>query len=105
MHQSDDNKKFLMFVYMSLDHMVINVNNQNDMFSGILESCNCTCDLTSKVTKGENEQNELSGIDSIGEKGNIEQGSFSRNLPKPKKHYKSKEYITSLIPEEFVIAF
>nr|XP_034314446.1 uncharacterized protein LOC117684829 [Crassostrea gigas] len=104
MHQSDDNKKFLMFVYMSLDHMVINVNNQNDMLSGILESCNCTCDPTSKETKVETEQNELSGIDSTGERGNIEQGSFSRNLPKLKKHYKSKEYITSLIPEGFVIA-
>lgn len=104
MHQSDDKEKFLMLVYMSLNHMEINVNSQSDMISGILESCNCNCDPTSKETKGETEQNELSGIDSIGERGNIEQGSSSRNQLKPKKHYKCKEYITSLIQEGFVIA-
>ncbi|XP_065941768.1 uncharacterized protein [Magallana gigas] len=104
MHQSDDKEKFLMLVCMSLNHMEINVNSQSDMFSGILESCNCTSDPTSKETKGETEQNELSGIDSIGERSNIDQGPSFRNQLKPKKHYISKEYITSLIPEEFVIA-
>lgn len=104
MHQSDDNKKFLMLVYMSLNHLKININNQNEIFSGILESCSCTCDPTRKEMKGEKEQNELTGIESVGERSNIEQGSSFRNQPKPKKHYISAEYITSLIPEEFVIA-
>lgn len=104
MHQSDDKEKFLMLVYMSLNHMKINVNSQNDMISVILESCNCTCDPTSKETKGEAEQNELSGIDSIGERSNIEQVSSFKNQLKHKKHYKNKAFITSLIPDEFVIA-
>lgn len=85
MHQSDDKEKFLMLVYMSLNHMEMNVNSQSDIISGILESCNCTCDPTSKETKGETKQKELSGIGSLRERGIIEQGSSYRNQPKTKK--------------------
>lgn len=103
MHQSDDKKKFLMLVYLSLNRTERSVNNQDDIFSGLLESCKCKCVPSSKETEGEKEQIELTGIASIGERSNIEQGSSFRNQPKPKKHYISKKYITSLIPEEFVI--
>lgn len=103
MHQSDNKEKFLMLVYLSLNRTERNVNNQDDIFSGILESCNCKCAPSSKEVEGEKEQIELTGIASIGERSNIEQGSSFRNQPKPKKHYISKKYITSLIPEEFVI--
>lgn len=98
MHQSDDKERFLMLVYMSLNQMVINVNNPSDMLFEILESCNC--DPTNKETKCGTKQIEFAGTNVKGERSNTEQGASSGN--RVKKHFKSKEFITSLIPEEFV---
>lgn len=42
MHHSENNNKFLMLVYMSLNQMEINVNAPNDMLFEILSSCSCS---------------------------------------------------------------
>lgn len=36
MHNSEDNKKFLMLVYISLNEMVIDLNDSNDMLHELL---------------------------------------------------------------------
>lgn len=56
MHNSDK-EKFLILVYMSLNKMVISVDNQTDMLHEILESCNCNS--SKNETSSRTEQNNI----------------------------------------------
>ncbi|XP_065941830.1 uncharacterized protein [Magallana gigas] len=98
-YRSNDKETFLMLVYMSLNKMKINVNDDKyDKLFELLESCNC--DTFGDETKCKTEQNENTGIETTEETSNIQQGLSSKD--KPKKHCKSKEDIPSFIPKEFV---
>ncbi|XP_065939718.1 uncharacterized protein [Magallana gigas] len=100
MHRSNNKKTFLMLVYMSLNKMKINVDDdKNDKLFELLESCNC--DTFGEETKCKTEQMESTGTETTEETSNIQQGLSSKD--KPKKHCKSKEDIPSFIPKEFVI--
>lgn len=98
MHEYDEKEKFLMLVFMSLNQMEINVNNQNDILFEILESCNCV--PTREETKSSKNQNEITGTGLTLETSNTEHVSSSET--KPKKRIRSREDIISLIPMEFV---
>lgn len=97
MHLSHKNK-FIMLVYMSLNQMEIDVNNQHFMLFQILKSCNC--DSTRKETKRGREQIEITGTEVTGETSYTEEVLYYRN--KPKRSDRSGEDIISLIPMEFV---
>ncbi|XP_052693201.1 uncharacterized protein LOC128171460 [Crassostrea angulata] len=97
MHNSDK-EKFLILVYMSLNKMVISVDNQTDMLHEILESCNC--DSSKKEISSSAEQNNITETEATEKTSQNRQGISSEK--KLKKKYTSKEYITSIIPEEFV---
>lgn len=97
-HDSDEKEKFLMLVFMSLNQMEINDNNQNDILFEILESCNCV--PTRKKTKSRTKQIEITGTELTLETCNTEHASSSEN--KPIKRIRSRGDIISLIPMEFV---
>ncbi|XP_052698910.1 uncharacterized protein LOC128176540 [Crassostrea angulata] len=100
LHRSNNKKTFLMLVYMSLNKMKINVDDdKNDKLFELLESCNC--DTFGEETKCKTEQMESTGTETTEETSNFQQGLSSKD--KPKKHCKSKEDIPSFIPKEFVI--
>lgn len=98
MHNSDEKEKFLMLVFMSLNQMEINVNNQNDILFEILESCNCV--PTGKETKSGTKQIEITGSEVTLDTNNTKHKSSSEN--KPTKRIRSREDIISLIPMAFV---
>lgn len=86
MHKSEDNKQFLMLVFMSLNQMVINVNASNDMLFEILRSCSCS---TSLIDKNRQEESKA------------EEDSFSKS--NPKTNNRKRDYIKSLLSNEFAI--
>lgn len=63
MHLSDEKNKFMMLVYMSLNQMEINLNNQNDGFFELLESCNCNVEPSKSNNQLEVPNTETSGGD------------------------------------------
>lgn len=97
MHNSDK-EKFLILVYMSLNKMVISVNDQSGMLREILESCNC--DSSKTEIGGRTEQIDITETEATEKTSQKRQGMSSEK--KLKKNYTSKEYITSIIPGEFV---
>lgn len=75
MHRSDNNKKFMMLVYMSLNQMEINVAVQNHGFDELLESCNCN-DTPSKS----NNQLEVPSTETSGDDANKKTSSGIEKL-------------------------
>lgn len=114
MHSSDNNIKFMMLVYMSLNEMEINVIVQNDGFDELLESCDCNNTPPKSKNQLEAPNTDASGDDankttSSGKEIVIQTQKGEKNVYKPKesslstspKHKNRQDFLTSIIPMEF----
>lgn len=99
MHQSNDRDKFLMLVYMSLNQMMIDVVNENDMLFELLELCSCVPKNQKEATKTTLEHWNKNKTEVTEETSITELGQTSGKKP-PKKH--NREHVSSLIPMEFI---
>lgn len=83
---------------MSLNQMVININNQTDLLHEILQSCDC--DATGIETSSRTEKISITETEFTEKTSQNKQGmSWEKELT---KNYLCKKYLTSIIPEEFV---
>lgn len=114
MYHSNNNIKFMMLVYMSLNEREINVTVQNDGFDELLESCDCN-DTPPKS----NNQLEVPSTDAPGDDANkttssgleivIQTQKGQKNVHKPEesslsipsKYKNRQDFLTSKIPMEF----
>lgn len=97
MHKSEDNEKFLMLVYMSLNQMEIDVNISNDMLFEILRSCafgttNSNKNSITKKMLTKSTITELSDAD-----------MDMNYVTRPKTNDEDKEYMKTLLSKEFVV--
>lgn len=97
MHYSEDSKKFLMLVYMSLNQMEIDFDTTNDMLNEILKSCQCG------INKNDNSKTKQ--MKSLGTKlrnigDELNDSIFKSTLEEKDRH---REYMTSLLSNEFVV--
>lgn len=98
MHKSNENKKFLMLVYMSLNQMEINVNDPNDMLFKILSSCGCG------TTKNDNNSKTIKMKPTTTTKRKVRYADTELNsMTTHKKNETNKEYFQSLLSKEFVV--
>lgn len=93
MHYSEDSKKFLMLVYMSLNQMEIDFDTTNDMLNEILKSCQCGIN--------KNDKSKTTQMKSLGIKlRNVGDELNDSTLEEKDRH---KNYLTSLLSKEFVV--
>lgn len=97
MHYSEDSKKFLMLVYMSLNQMEIDFDTTNDMLNEILKSCQCGIN--------KNDNSKTAQMKSLGIKlrnvgDELNDSIFKSTLEEKDRH---KNYMTSLLSKEFVV--
>lgn len=91
MHDSKDNSKFLMLVYMSLNEMMIDLTESNDMLSELLH-----IKKRNSITRTL-EPNNPSGAE-IQECADIEM-----HESEPIRYDMDREFLDSLLPREFVV--
>lgn len=91
MHDSKDNNKFLMLVYMSLNEMMIDLTDSNDMLSELLHI------KKRNINTRTLEPNNPSGAE-IQECADIEM-----HESEPMRYDMDREFLESLLPREFVV--
>lgn len=98
MHESKENEKFLLLVYMSMNQMEINITAPNETLFEILRSCSCGT--------SENESDRIT-TQMESTKTTKKEDCYTENDAcsgtKPKNKYKNKEYVKSLLSKEFII--
>lgn len=98
MHESKENEKFLLLVYMSMNQMEINITAPNETLFEILRSCSCgTSENESDRITTQMESTETTKKEDCYTENDVCSGT------KPKNICKNKEYVKSLLSKEFII--
>lgn len=98
MHESKENEKFLLLVYMSMNQMEINITAPNETLFEILRSCSCgTSENESDRITTQMESTKTTKKEDCYTENDVCSGT------KPKNICKNKEYVKSLLSKEFII--